>query len=439
MLAAVGALLVVVLTVVVRTWLDRPAPISFNSQIRPMLNENCLACHGGVKEAGGFSLLFEEDALRTNESGLAAIVRGEADSSELIVRVLHDDPDERMPYDHPPLATDEIDLLRRWIDEGARWETHWAYVAPEPDEPPHPRNASWARNDIDRFVLARIEEAGLRPSPEADCATLYRRASLDLIGMPPALADVEAFCADRAPDAFERVVDGLLASPHFGERWAAMWMDLARYADSKGYEKDGPRSIWKYRDWLIEAFNADMPFDRFTIEQLAGDLLPDASESTLLATAFHRNTMNNDEGGTDDEEFRTAAVIDRVNTTWEVWMGTTMACVQCHSHPYDPFRHEDYFASYAFFNNTADRDLPSEEPTLATFPDSLVATIDGLSAWIAGVEGTPPAPAGATRDERRLHTLFPNGRLFAGEPDGYQGVTLIGTRIGSVSHGSHVR
>ncbi|MEZ4702283.1 MAG: DUF1553 domain-containing protein [Rhodothermales bacterium] len=421
-----------------RMWLHRPEPVSFNREIRPILNDNCLMCHGGVRQSGEFSLLFEADAFETNKSGKPAIVRGLADSSEMIVRVLHEDPEERMPYEHPPLSEDEIALLRRWIDEGAAWETHWAYIAPEPAEPPYPRNASWARNEVDRFILDRLEREGLRPSPEADCSTLLRRASLDLVGLPPTPAETDAFCADRAPDAFERAVDGLLASPHFGERWASMWMDLARYADSKGYEKDGPRSIWKYRDWLIDAFNADMPFDQFTIEQLAGDLLPDATESQLIATAFHRNTMNNDEGGTDDEEFRTAAVIDRVNTTWEVWMGTTMACVQCHSHPYDTFRHEDYYAFLAFFNNTADRDQPDEEPTLTTFADSLLPRLGALIDAVTAAEGTAPAPARATWDVRRDRALFPGGRLLAGVADSSSGVSADGQRIGSVKHGGFV-
>lgn len=371
-------------------WLNPPArflragqAVSYNKDVRPILNDKCLACHGGVRQAGGFSLLFAAEALRPNESGKPAFIAGDPDQSELIRRVRHADPDERMPLDHPPLDAHEIEILERWIAEGARWETHWAYETPEKQALPPTRNRQWVNNGIDRFVLAELDAAGLQPASEASCSTLMRRVSLDLTGLPPAPEAVDSFCADLSEDAYEKVVDELLASPRFGERWAAMWLDLARYADSKGYEKDGPRTIWKYRDWVIDAFNRDLPFDQFTIEQLAGDLLPDPTEEQLIATAFHRNTMNNDEGGTDDEEFRMAAVIDRTNTTWEVWMGTTMACVQCHSHPYDPFTQQEYYEFLAFFNNTADQDTPDESPVLKTYADSNRTDVEALVAWLA--------------------------------------------------------
>ncbi|MEM8485546.1 MAG: PSD1 and planctomycete cytochrome C domain-containing protein [Bacteroidota bacterium] len=371
-------------------WISPPAwlagdghAISYNKDVRPILNDKCLACHGGVRQAGGFSLLFAEEALRPNESGKPAFIAGAPDESELIRRVRHTDPEERMPLDHPALEEHEIEILEAWIAEGAAWETHWAYVAPEEKQLPKNRNRQWAKNGIDRFVLSGLEAAGLQPAPEATCTTLMRRASLDLTGLPPAPEAVDTFCADLSENAYEKVVDELLASPRFGERWAAMWLDLARYADSKGYEKDGPRTIWKYRDWVIQAFNRDLPFDTFTVEQLAGDLLPNPTEDQLIATAFHRNTMNNDEGGTDDEEFRMASVIDRTNTTWEVWMGTTMACVQCHSHPYDPFTQQEYYEFLAFFNNTADQDTPDESPTLKTYADSNRADVEALVSWLA--------------------------------------------------------
>lgn len=374
--------------------------VSYNKDVRPILNDKCLACHGGVRQAGGFSLLFAEEALRPNESGKPAFIAGDPDASELIRRVRHSDPDERMPLDHPPLDAHEIEILETWIAEGAKWETHWAYEIPEPTDPPRTRNRQWANNGIDRFVLSALESAGLQPAEQASCTTLMRRVSLDLTGLPPAPEAVDAFCSDLSGNAYEKVVDELLASPGFGERWAAMWLDLARYADSKGYEKDGPRTIWKYRDWVIDAFNRDLPFDQFTIEQLAGDLLPNPTEDQLIATAFHRNTMNNDEGGTDDEEFRMAAVIDRTNTTWEVWMGTTMACVQCHSHPYDPFTQQEYYEFLAFFNNTADQDTPDESPTLKTYADSNRADVEALVAWLAGEQRMDLAhyPLGAQVD-----------------------------------------
>ena len=355
--------------------------IDFNADIRPILNKKCITCHGGVKRSGGFSLLFRTEALSPNESGHPAIVPGDPAASEMLTRILHADPEERMPPENPPLPQEEIDLLTEWIEQGAKWEDHWAYVKPEPIDEPEV-SSDWGTNGIDRFVLRQLENHELSPAAPADKATLLRRVSLDLTGLPPTPEEVRAFEKDSSPRAYEQQVDRLLASPHYGERWAAMWMDLARYADSKGYEKDGPRIIWQYRDWLIRAFNEDKPFDTFTIEQLAGDLLPDATDEQRIATAFHRNTMNNDEGGTDDEEFRTAAVIDRVNTTWDVWQATTMACVQCHSHPYDPIRHEEYYQFFAFLNNTADVDAPSESPNLKTFTEADQEALEGVKNWV---------------------------------------------------------
>lgn len=338
--------------------------ISFNRDIRPILNERCVSCHGGIKRQADLNLLWREDATRPAESGKAAIVPHKPAESELIRRVSLRSSDDRMPRDDHPLDEDEILLLRKWIASGAPWDAHWAYHAPKSPELPRVSLRTWPRTGLDHFVLHRLEAENLSPSPEARCPQLVRRVTLDLVGLAPTPEDVDSACG---PAGYEAYVDRLLSSPRFGERWAAMWLDLARYADSKGYEKDIPRTIWRYRDWVIRAFNADMPFDRFTIEQLAGDLLPGATEDQRIATAFHRNTMTNTEGGTDDEEFRVAAVIDRVNTTWEVWQGTSMSCVQCHGHPYDPFRHEDYYRLFAFFNNTADRDQDDEYPTVPLF------------------------------------------------------------------------
>lgn len=340
--------------------------IEFNRDIRPIFNKKCIACHGGVKQSGGFSLLFPEEALAVNESGKPAIVPGSPSESELIRRIEHDDPDLRMPLEAEPLNREEIKLLKKWIRQGAQWQDHWAYIKPDPLDPPS-LETDWASNGIDQFVLERLRENRLEPSPEADKATLLRRLYLDVIGVPPSPEELQAYLEDTRPDAYEKVVDQLLASNQYGEKWAGMWMDLARYADTKGYERDAERKIWKYRDWLIKAFNEDMPFDVFITKQLAGDLLPNPTDEDYIATAFHRNTMTNDEGGTENEEFRVAAVIDRVNTTWGILQGTTMECVQCHSHPYDPIRHEDFFKSYAFFNNTSDEDVWSESPQLVSF------------------------------------------------------------------------
>lgn len=343
--------------------------VDFNLDIRPIINKKCIACHGGVKKSGGFSLLFEEEALAVNESGERAIVPGSTRKSELVNRITHHDPELRMPLEGEPLDKEEIALLTKWINQGAKWKDHWAYTPPQPQQVPN-ISSTWIQNDIDKFIFAKLKKEKLLPNPKSDRYTLLRRVSLDLTGLPPTLEEMEAFLGDESDLAFEKVVDRLLASTAFGERWAAMWMDMARYADSKGYEADRPRSIWKYRDWLIKAFNDNLPFDQFITLQLAGDLLPHPTDEHLIATAFHRNTMNNDEGGTDNEEYRTIALIDRVNTTWSVLQGTTMECVQCHSHPYDPIRHENFYQSMAFFNQSADADIPSESPTLVEFKEA---------------------------------------------------------------------
>ena len=357
--------------------------ISFNRDIRPILNEKCMRCHGGVKAQGGFNLLFEATALGPTEAGRPAIVPGDHRGSELYRRLIADDPEVRMPLDGEPLSSREIDLISRWIDEGARWEKHWAYIPPDPSiAVPEPAHVDWPANDIDRFLSAAMAGQGLAPNPEAPKEDLLRRLFFDLTGLPPTPEEAEAFLTDEGPDAYVRLVDRLLDSPHYGERWAAMWLDLARYADTKGYEKDSNRSIWKYRDWVIQAFNRDMPFDSFTIEQLAGDLLDEPAEEQLIATAFHRNSIANDEGGTDDEAFRVASVIERVGNTFEVWQATTMACVQCHSHPYDPFRQEEFYRSLAFFNNAEDRDLYNEQPKLYTYDPADTADVQAIINWI---------------------------------------------------------
>ena len=339
--------------------------VHFSRDIRPILNQNCMPCHGGVRQKNGVSFLFREEALGTGKSGKRTIVPGKPDQSELIARITSSDPEARMPYHAPPLSRPQIDLLRRWIKQGAKWEDHWAFVAPKPQVVPAVKHSAWPRQPLDRFILARLEKEGLSPSPEAEKSALLRRVSLDLTGLPPTPEEQASFLADSSPNAYEKQVDRLLTSPHYGERWASMWLDLARYADTKGYEKDMERSgVWPYRDWVIDAFNRNVPYDRFVITQLAGDLLPDATFEDQIATSFHRQTPVNDEGGTDDEEFRTVAVMDRSATTWSVLNGLTMNCVQCHSHPYDPIRHAEYYKSLAFFNTTQDADLPEDTPVL---------------------------------------------------------------------------
>jgi hypothetical protein len=336
------------------------AKVDFNRDIRPLLSENCYKCHGPDDQERKARLRFDvrAEALKPAKSGERAIVPGAPEQSELVRRITAADPEDRMP---PPksgrkLTGPQIDVLRRWVAQGAPYATHWAYVKPARPVPPVVKNKRWPRTPIDSFILARLEREGLHPSPEANRYALARRVSLDLTGLPPTIEEVDRFVKDRSPGAYENLVDRLLRKPAFGEHWARMWLDLARYADSAGYADDTARTIWAYRDYVIKSFNANKPFDRFTIEQIAGDLLMDANEEDVVATAFHRNTMTNNEGGTDDEEFRNAAVIDRVNTTMAVWMGTSMGCAQCHNHKYDPISQREYFSFFAILNNTEDAD-----------------------------------------------------------------------------------
>src|SRR5206468_234746 len=285
----------------------------------------------------------------------------------MVRRITATDPDDIMP---PPktgrtLSAVEIDLLKRWILQGAPYSPHWAFVKPERAALPTVKMKSWPRNAIDYFTLAKLEKSGLKPSPPADRYTLVRRLSLDLTGLPPTPSEVTVFVNDPQRDAYERLVDRLLRSPAYGERWARLWLDLSRYADSAGYGSDPLRlNIWPYRDWVIQAFNRNLPYDQFTLEQIAGDLLEHPTEDQLIATAFHRNTMTNTEGGTDDEEWRVAAVKDRIATTSQVWMGLTMGCAQCHSHKYDPITQREYYQFFALFNQTEDNDQPDERPTM---------------------------------------------------------------------------
>jgi hypothetical protein len=371
-------------------WSCREKEIDFSAEVKPILNKHCISCHGGVKRNGDFSVLFREEALDSTESGKLGIIPGDPEHSEMIRRILSKDPEERMPYKEEPLSQHDINILTKWIAQGAKWGDHWAYLPPKTVEVPKSNNLlagvssndEWAKNEVDFFILENLKEKGLDPSHEADKATLKRRIYLDLIGLPPTLEQADKFLKDESPDAYEKAVDELLASPHFGEKWAAWWLDLARYSDTKGYERDVGRTIWRYRDWVINAFNKDMPFDQFTREQLGGDLLPNPTDDQLVATAFHRNTMNNDEGGTEDEEFRVAALIDRVSTTWEIWQSTTMACVQCHTHPYDPFLHEEYYKSMAFFNNTRDEDTEGEHPNLRTYKEEDEKKLASIKEWV---------------------------------------------------------
>ena len=367
--------------------------VSFTRDIKGLLSNRCIRCHGpdaaDRQGGGGDGLRLDTFAGATADlGGHAAIVPGKPEASELLRRILSSDPDVVMP---PPEAGDplkprEVELLRRWIAAGAGYEPHWAYVPPTRPAVPAVKQRTWPRNPVDHFVLARLEAEGLAPQPEADRATLARRLALDLTGLPPTPEEVDAFVADKSPDAVERLADRLLAADGYGEHQARQWLDLARYADSAGYADDPPRTIWGWRDWVVRAFDANMPFDEFTVKQLAGDLLPNATLDDRIATGFHRNTLTNSEGGTIDEEFRTVAIVDRVNTTMSTWMGTTMACAQCHDHKYDPLSQQEYFGIYAILNNTADADRRDESPLAEFFTPAQTADRARLTHEIAAAE-----------------------------------------------------
>ena len=341
--------------------------VSFNKDIRPIFINKCTKCHGGAKADGDLSLIYRSEALGIGKSGKTIIVPGKPDESELYRRIVTDDLDDKMPLQQgehadAPLTKKQTDTIKRWIEQGAQWEEHWAYIPPAKAAHPKLSHDDWPLLEMDRYVLAGIEKEKLSPSKSADKAQWLRRVSLDLIGLPPTPIELAAFVADNSADSFEKQVDGLLVSPQFGERWASVWMDLARYADSMGYEKDPHRDIWPYRDYLIDSFNADKPYDIFLQEQLAGDLFENPSSEQLIATGFHRNSLTNTEGGTDDEEYRVLSTLDRVNTTWTATQGLTFGCIQCHAHPYEPIPHADYYRFSAFFNSTADVDLDKEYP-----------------------------------------------------------------------------
>ena len=352
-----------------RTLLSSPfhhAPqddIEFSRDIRPILNQNCVACHGGVRQKNGVSFIFREEALGKGKSGRRTIVPGDPDASEFMARLTTTDPEARMPYHGPPLPPQQIALLRRWIKEGAKWQDYWAFVPPAPKALPQVKHADWVRQPLDRFILARLEKEGLEPLPKPIRRLCCGGCLSTLPACRPPPRKKRRFWRTHRPAPTKNRWIACWPRPRYGERWASMWLDLARYADTKGYEADRDRpGVWPYRDWVIDAFNRNLPYDQFVIKQLAGDLLPNATFEDQIATSFHRQTPNNDEGGTDDEEFRMVAVMDRVATTWSVLNGITMNCVQCHSHPYDPIRHTDYYKSMAFFNTQRDADLEDDSP-----------------------------------------------------------------------------
>ncbi len=338
--------------------LDETA-VEFNRDIRPILSDKCFACHGPDEKKRLTKLRFdtEEGAFADLGGGRFAIVPDSPGESGLVSRITTDIEAQRMPpaYSGKKLSEQEIDLLQRWVSQGAKWQKHWSFIPPRRPELANLEKLDWARNGLDHFVLQRLVQEGLSPSPEADPATLIRRVTLDLTGLPPTLAELDAFLADASTDAYEKVVDRLLESPRYAEKMASRWLDAARYADTNGYQTDAERSMWRWRDWVINAFDQNMPFDQFTIEQIAGDMLPNATLEQKIARGFNRNHRGNGEGGIVPEEYSVEYVVDRVETTSTVWLGLTMGCARCHDHKYDPIKQKDFYRVFAYFNNVPER------------------------------------------------------------------------------------
>ncbi len=338
-----------------------PGKIDFNRDIRPILSDNCYACHGPDenKRKGGLRLDRKEDAFKTLKSGDRAIIPGDVSTSTLVTRIQTSDADDVMP---PPefgrkLTPEQVTLLKRWVQEGAEWQNHWSFIVPERPAVPEVKESSWVRNMVDRFILSELEKRGLKPEPEAEKTTLIRRATMDLTGLPPTIEEVDAYLADASGDAYEKVVDRLLTSSHYGERMTQNWLDLARYADSNGYHFDGVRFMWLWRDGVIQSFNQNQRFDQFTVEQLAGDMIPNSTPAQRVASGFMRNGMTNDEGGADPDEYLNKYIVDRVNTFGATWLGITVGCTECHDHKYDPMSTREFYRMYAFFHNVPEKGL----------------------------------------------------------------------------------
>ena len=380
--------------------LSAKGEVDFNTQIKSLLSNRCIACHGPDEENREAGLRLDTfDGATRDLDGYSAIVAGDAEESEIMFRVTLDDDDEELM---PPkgkgqrLSDEETALLSEWINQGAKYDKHWSYKTPSRFTVPD------AFHPVDYFIGEKLKNENLNFSQAADRKTLARRVSLDLIGLPPTLVELHTFLSDQSTNAYEKYVDQLLNRPDFGEHWARMWLDLARYADSAGYADDRARTIWAFRDYVIKSFNNNLPFDQFTIEQLAGDLLPNPSEQQLIATAFHRNTQTNNEGGTNDEEFRNVAVVDRVNTTFATWMGTTMACAQCHTHKYDPITHEEYFQAFDILNQTQDADKRDESPLISIFSDQQKLQQKQLSLEIKQLKESLTSPHRSEKFSKKL-------------------------------------
>lgn len=397
----------ILISIVLAAFNTRGDGLSFNRDVRPILSQHCFSCHGPDEKTRkhGLRLDLEEDARRALKSGHRAVVPGKPEDSALVARIELPDGDEKMPPAETkrPLSAEKIAVLKRWIIEGAKYEGHWAYLPPKRPAPPEVRKTDWPRNDIDRFVLARLEKEGVAPSPEASREKLLRRVSLDLTGLPPTVEELEGFLADSDAKAYEKVVDRLLASPHYGERMAQQWLDLARYGETQGYHHDRHRDQWHWRDWVIDAFNRNQPFDQFTIDQLAGDLVPNPTRDQLVATGFHRNEMTTSEGGALPEEYIVKYAVGRVDTTARVWLGTSMACAECHEHKYDPISQKEFYRFFAFFFDTPENGLDAEElnpsPRITLETPEQRAKLDQLDREVAALEASEKMVFEAPRDD----------------------------------------
>ena len=399
-----------------------PDPISFNRQIRPILSEKCIACHGPDEEDRQAGLRLDTFEGATDS---AAISPGDLEGSALIDRVTTDDEDLRMPpADHgDSLTDDQIKLLKQWILEGGDYETHWSFVVPQKAVPPNEAAGSHVHNEIDSFILAKVREFGLKPNRPAEPSALIRRVALDLTGLPPMAhsqavqAAISKYLDHPTAENYGVVVDGLLASDAYGEHWAAMWLDIARYADTVGYSGDEYRDIWPWRDWLVRTINDNKTYKQFTTEMLAGDLLPNATEDQRLATGFHRNTLNNNEGGTNDEEFRVIAVKDRISTTVNAWMGLTIRCAECHSHKYDPISQTEYYQFFDFFNQTADADKNDDRPRLEVYPAGRKKPMAQLEQQIAELKKERAGQPDPWTIHRPVETKSREGTTFEVQDD----------------------
>lgn len=412
----------------------KAAPVDFDREIRPILSDHCFACHGPDEHQRKSGLRLDlPEGLFSAKGKVTPVVPGRSDASELMRRVLTSDPEDAMP---PPksgkaLTPEQIVNLRQWIDAGAPWQTHWAFRAPRRPALPAVQSPGWPRNPLDAFVLARLEQEQLAPQAEAEKRTLVRRVSLDLTGLPPTPEEVEGFLADPREGAYEALVDRLLATPQYGERLAQMWLDLARFADSDGYHDDTTRSMWPFRDYVIQAFNANQPFDQFTVEQLAGDLLPNATREQRIASAFHRNGPTSSEGGADAKEYAAKYAVDRVNTTSSAWLGVTLQCAECHDHKYDPFTTREFYQLFAFFNQVPENPLERTlhvAPVLSLGTPEQEVTLRALGHRVTSLEeaqratpGTPAKPSDALQTARRAREEFENSlprlRVMADVPE----------------------